>query len=231
MPVPVLLGFTAAMALIVLASNVLVQFPVSGSIGPLALSDLLTWGAFSYPFAFLVTDLANRAHGPAFARVVVYAGFAAAVISSIVIPPLLFNFGLTGFEPMAERMPRIALASGFAFLAGQLLDVTVFNALRRASWWKAPALASLAGSAADSVMFFSLAFAGAFVFLGPLDDFAAQQAPFLGVFATDTPRWVSWALGDFGVKLLIAAVALVPYRILMDRLGVWDAAAPVVSKR
>lgn len=214
-------AFIAVMAAIVLLSNILVQFPMQGMVGGIALADILTWGAFTYPFAFLVTDLANRAHGPAFARRVVYAGFAIAVASSIVLPPLLKGLGLVEFAPALERLPRIALASGIAFLAGQLLDVTVFNALRRASWWRAPALASLAGSLADTALFFSLAFAAAFAVLGPLDEFASQAAPFLGI-GSEAPRWLSWAAGDLAVKLLIAAVALVPYRLLMDRLGVWQ---------
>ncbi|MCU0830092.1 MAG: queuosine precursor transporter [Rhizobiaceae bacterium] len=222
---PPFAAFAAMMAFIVLASNLLVQFPVQGTVGGFALADLLTWGAFTYPFAFLVTDLANRAHGPAFARKVVFAGFAIAIVSSVVLPPALQGLALIEFAPAIERLPRIALASGLAFLAGQLLDVAVFNRLRRSSWWKAPALASLAGSAADTALFFSLAFAAAFTVLGPLDPFASEAAPLLGVAATEAPRWMSWALGDFAVKLLIAAIALLPYRLLMDRLGVWNGAA------
>lgn len=218
---PGLSPFIAAMALIVLVSNILVQFPVQGMVGGVALADLLTWGAFTYPFAFLVTDLANRAHGPAFARRVVFAGFGIAVASSIVLPPLLKAAGMVEFAPALERLPRIALASGIAFLAGQLLDVTVFNALRRASWWRAPVLASAAGSVVDTAVFFSLAFAAAFALLGPGDAFASGLAPFFGVAAFEAPRWVSWAAGDLAVKLAIAAVALVPYRLMMDRMGVW----------
>ncbi len=217
--------FVAAMAVVVLASNILVQFPVAGSIGGFALADLLTWGAFTYPFAFLVTDLANRAHGPAAARRVVYAGFAVAIVCSLVIPPLLYASGLIDFETPAGRLPRIAMASGAAYLCGQLLDVTIFNRLRRSSWWRAPAFASLAGSAVDTAIFFTLAFAGAFVLIGPGDEFASEAAPILGVLGAEAPRWMSWAMGDFAVKLLIAAVALVPYRVLMDRLGVWGRAA------
>jgi uncharacterized integral membrane protein (TIGR00697 family) len=137
------------------------------------------------------------------------------------LPSLLLRLELVAFAPAIERLPRIALASGIAFLAGQLLDVTVFNALRRASWWRAPMVASLAGSLADTALFFTLAFAAAFTVLGPLDGFASEAAPLLAVLTFDVPRWVSWALGDLCVKLLIAAVALVPYRLLMDRLGVW----------
>jgi queuosine precursor transporter len=215
--------FIIAMTLTVLISNILVQFPVSGDLFGIALADILTWGAFTYPLAFLVTDLANRAYGPHFARRIVFAGCATALIAAVAVPPLLFAAGLTGFEPIAERLPRIAIASGIAFLVGQLLDVTVFNTMRRASWWKAPALASLVGSAADTLIFFALAFAAAFVVLGPQDPFASEAAPLLGAFAMEAPRWLSWAIGDFAVKLMIAAVALLPYRLLMDRLGVWNA--------
>ena len=123
--------FVAAMAIVVAASNVLVQFPVQGTLGSLALADILPWGAFTYPFAFLVTDLANRRHGPAVARRVVLAGFAVAIACSIVFPPLLFRLGLIEFETTAGRLVRIAVASGAAFLAAQLLDITVFNRLRR----------------------------------------------------------------------------------------------------
>lgn len=207
----------AAMTLIVLASNILVQFPVSGNIGTLALGDILTWGAFTYPFAFLVTDLTNRRFGPRVARRIVYAGFAVAILASIVAPPLLFSYGLLEYPTAGDRLVRIALASGAAFLMAQLLDIAVFNRLRQQNWWKAPAFASIAGSVIDTLSFFSLAFAPAFLLLGPTDAFSLEPAPLLGVFAVEAPRWISWALGDLTVKLLIAAFALVPYRIIMQR--------------
>ena len=130
---PRYLPFVAAMALVVVASNILVQFPVQGSVGGLSLADILTWGAFTYPFAFLVTDLANRRYGPAVARRIVFVGFMLAVVCSILVPPLLFRYGLIEFETAADRLVRIAIASGSAFLSAQLLDVTVFNWLRRQS--------------------------------------------------------------------------------------------------
>mgnify|MGYP003382195486 CR=1 FL=1 len=213
--------YAAAMALVVLASNVLVQFPVSGSVGGVALADILTWGAFTYPLSFLVTDLANRAHGPAFARSVVFTGFGLAIASSLIIPPLLFKAGLTAFELDIARLARIAIASGVAFLTGQLLDVTLFNRLRQMSWWRAPLLATLAGSIADTAVFFTLAFAAFITFIGPADGFALESAPFLGGFGFDAPRWASWAAGDLAVKLIIAALALAPYRMLMNRYAVW----------
>ena len=211
------LPFVLAMTLIVVASNILVQFPVQGRIGGLALSDVLTWGAFSYPFAFLVTDLANRRYGPSAARRVVFVGFMAAVFCSILFPPLLFRAGLIEFETTAGRLVRIAVASGSAFLIGQLLDVTVFNRLRRRSWWRAPVMGSLAGSVLDTAIFFSIAFASAFAFVGPDDPFALEPAPIFGVLTIEAARWMSWALGDLTVKLLIAVFALIPYRLIAAR--------------
>jgi uncharacterized integral membrane protein (TIGR00697 family) len=211
------LPFVAAMALVVVASNVLVQFPVQGTVGGLSLANVLTWGAFTYPFAFLVTDLANRRHGPKLARRIVFVGFMTAVVCSILIPPLLFRFGLIEFETAAGRLVRIAIASGAAFLIAQLLDVTVFNWLRRQTWWRAPIFGTLAGSVVDTAIFFSVAFAAAFAFVGPDDAFALEAAPLFGVLATEAPRWVSWALGDLAVKLIIAVFALIPYRLIAAR--------------
>jgi uncharacterized integral membrane protein (TIGR00697 family) len=209
--------FVAAMAIIVVASNVLVQFPVDGQLGALALADILTWGAFTYPFAFLVTDLANRRYGPAAARQIVFVGFMLAVVCSIVAPPLLFEYGVIEFETAADRLVRIAVASGSAFLAAQLLDVTVFNRLRQRSWWRAPVFGSLAGSVLDTAIFFSVAFAAGFAFIGPDDAFALENAPLLGILPVETARWMSWAAGDLTVKLLIAVFALIPYRLIAAR--------------
>jgi uncharacterized PurR-regulated membrane protein YhhQ (DUF165 family) len=166
-PNGILVLAVVAMVLVVAASNVAVQHPFT----PFGLQDVLTWGAFTYPFAFLVTDLTNRWAGPVAARRVVYAGFALGVVLSALL---------------AE--PRIAAASGAAFLAGQLLDITVFNRMRQASWWKAPLASSALGSAVDTGLFFGLAFAG-----------------------TDVP-WHSLALGDLAVKLTYALVLLAPFR-------------------
>ncbi|ADZ68774.1 Hypothetical transmembrane protein [Polymorphum gilvum SL003B-26A1] len=189
----------AAMAIVVVASNFLVQFPVPGSLGPVSLTDLLTFGAFTYPAAFLVTDLTNRRFGPAAARRVVVAGFVLAVALSVWL-----------------ATPRIAIASGTAFLVAQMLDVTVFDRLRRAAWWKAPFVSSLLGSVIDTLLFFSLAFSAAAAgVLGFDDAFAVEAAPLLGAFAPEVPRWISWALGDFCVKILVATALLAPYRVLL----------------
>ncbi|KKX27825.1 queuosine precursor transporter [Rhizobium sp. LC145] len=191
--------YAALMTAVVVASNFLVQFPLSGSFLGIQLGDLLTWGAFTYPVAFLVTDLTNRQFGPAIARRVVFAGFVAGVILSF-----------------WTAMPRIAVASGTAFLIGQLLDISVFNRLRRQTWWHAPLAGSVLGSIMDTALFFSLAFASFFVFIGPNDEFAIEWAPVLGIFATEAPRWISWALGDLGVKILAGVVLLMPYGALMS---------------
>ncbi|RWX74408.1 VUT family protein [Neorhizobium lilium] len=193
------LVYALLMSAVVVASNFLVQFPLTGTLWGISLSDLLTWGAFTYPVAFLITDLTNRQFGPAIARRVVFVGFVVGVALS-------FWFSA----------PRIAIASGTAFLIGQLLDISVFNELRRKAWWKAPLAASLVGTIIDTALFFSLAFAPVFAFIGANDDFAIGQAPILGVLATEAPRWVSWALGDLAVKIVVGIVLLLPYGALMN---------------
>ena len=198
MKLKVLTGLIAAMVIIVAASNYLVQIPLPVHLGPVNLADILTFGAFTYPAAFLVTDLTNRVYGPAKARLVIAAGFAIAVVLSVLL-----------------STPRIAMASGSAFLVAQLLDVFVFDKLRRRIWWQAPLTSSFLGSLLDTAIFFSLAFAPAFSILGPDVDFALGQAPLLAVFADlEAPRWVSWALGDFIVKMAMALIMLIPYGIL-----------------
>lgn len=159
------IAFAAAMVLIVVSSNILVQYP---------LNDWLTWGAITYPFSFLVVDLANRYHGPRMARRIVYVGFVVALLLSAWL-----------------ATPRIAVASGTAFLCAELLDVTIFNRLRRHAWWKPPLVSTLFASVVDTAIFFTLAFAG-----------------------TEMP-WVTLALGDLGVKLAVALFALVPFRVAL----------------
>ena len=193
--------YVLLMTAVVVASNVLVQYPLSGALLGINLGDLLTYGAFTYPVAFLITDLTNRQCGPRIARRVVAAGFLVAVA---------FSF--------AVASPRIAIASGSAFLFGQLLDISIFNRLRRQSWWRAPLIASLVGSVLDTAIFFSFAFAPVFSVFGPNDAFAIEWAPMLGVLAAEAPRWISWALGDFSVKVLVGFVMLLPYGALMSKL-------------
>ena len=133
------------------------------------------------------------------------------------MPPLLFRYGYIPYETAANRLVRIAVASGAAFLTAQLLDVTVFNWLRRQSWWRAPVFGSLAGSVVDTAIFFGIAFSAAFTFVGPSDAFALESAPMLGFLPIETARWISWAVGDLTVKLLIAVFALIPYRLIAAR--------------
>ncbi len=193
------LAYSLLMTAVVVASNFLVQFPLQGTLAGINLADLLTFGAFTYPVAFLVTDLTNRQFGPTAARKVVFVGFIAGVVLSILL-----------------ATPRIAVASGSAFLVGQLLDISVFNRLRRLAWWKAPLMGSVLGSVLDTVIFFSLSFAPIFGFIGPNDDFAIAAAPILGVMSAEAPRWISWAIADFSVKMLIGVVMLLPYGALMS---------------
>ncbi|MEM1366154.1 MAG: queuosine precursor transporter [Pseudomonadota bacterium] len=220
-----LIAFILAMAVVVVCSNVLVNFPVMVEVGSVNLGDLLTWGAFTYPAAFLITDLTNRRFGPSKARRVVFVGFALAVVCSIIVPQLLFNMGLFPFEMSTSRLARIAVASGTAFLLAQLLDVLIFDRLRRGEWWKPPLVSSLIGSTLDTVLFFTIAFAAGFVFLGENDGFALENAPFLAISATEAPRWMSWAIGDLGVKILMGLVMLIPYSVLRNVIAPKDAVA------
>lgn len=192
------LPFVAAMAVIVAVSNVLVQYPFEH----FGLGEILTWGAFTYPVAFLVNDLTNRRFGAGAARRVVLAGFVIAVALSVWL-----------------ATPRIAIASGSAFLAAQLLDTVVFDRLRGQAWWQAPFVSTLIGSALDTVLFFGLAFSGTFAgidaFFGMEDGSLAFAVPFL---AGEAPLWVSLAIGDFGVKILIGIAMLAPYGALLSAL-------------
>jgi uncharacterized PurR-regulated membrane protein YhhQ (DUF165 family) len=182
----------------------LVQYPLDVRLGGLDLGDILTWGAFTYPFAFLVSDLTNRTEGPRRARLVVYVGFVVGLTLSAVL-----------------ATPRIALASGTAFLVGQLLDIAVFSRLRNRAWVLPPLIGTLCGSLLDTAVFFSLAFAPATLLLDTLsgrpDGSLGMPAPWLGMGA-DVPLWLSLASGDFAVKLAAALVLLVPYRALIGRL-------------
>ena len=192
-----------AMAAIVVASNILVQF-LYGS--------WLTWGAFTYPLAFLVTDIMNRVYGTAAARRVVLVGFVVGIICSLIGTQIMGEFG-----PLVTV--RIAVASGIAFLVAQMIDVGIFTALRNRAWWKAPLASTLIGSSIDTVIFFSLAFSGAFSFVHPTTDvsWSAEVLPVLG-FGPAAPLWVSLAVADWSVKLVIALLALVPFRIITARL-------------
>jgi uncharacterized integral membrane protein (TIGR00697 family) len=193
-----------AMAIIVVASNILVQH----RFGP-----WLTWGAFTYPFAFLVTDLTNRFYGAPAARRVVWAGFATGVVCSLIGTQITGDFG-----PLVTL--RVALASGTAFLAAQMLDVAVFDRMRTGAWWKPPLVSTLLGSSLDTALFFSIAFSATLSFIEPANDlsWAGQVLPLLGV-GPAAPLWVSLAMADWLVKLALALVALVPFRLIAARLS------------
>ena len=197
-----LLPGVIAMAIIVVASNILVQYPIG---------QWLTWGAFTYPFAFLVSELVNRFQGPKAARRVVYAGFAVGLICSVIGTQIIGEFG-----PLVTL--RVAIGSGAAFLIGQLLDVTVFDKLRRSAWWRAPFLGSFFGSSVDTVLFFTLAFSSAFIWLDPASDvsWAAAQVPLLG-FGPEVPLWVSLGAADFCVKVAVDLIALIPFRLAIAK--------------
>ena len=187
------LAALAAMTLVVLASNILVQHPVAFG----GLQDYLTWGAFSYPVAFLVTDLSNRRFGPGGARRVVYAGFVLAVLLSMVL-----------------ATPRIAIASGAAFLTAQLLDIAIFGRLRGRAWWLPPFASSVVSSALDTAVFFSLAFyCGALPGLGLT---ISDALGFAGIADSCVSLpWTSLAAADYLVKLALAALSIAPYGALL----------------
>ncbi|MCT4331404.1 queuosine precursor transporter [Paracoccus sp. YLB-12] len=184
-----------AMAAIVVASNILVQFVIG---------DWLTWGAFTYPFAFLVTDVMNRVYGAGSARRVVFAGFIVGVVCSLIA---------AGFD---KSTLRIAIGSGTAFLCAQLLDVKLFDLLRERRWWVAPLVSTLVGSAVDTALFFGIAFSAAL----PVDantGWANEAVPLLG-HGPVTALWVSLAVADWMVKLGLALLALVPFRMIIRNL-------------
>ncbi|MCX7558099.1 queuosine precursor transporter [Sulfitobacter sp. F26204] len=192
-----------AMATIVVASNILVQF---------LYGQWLTLGAFTYPLAFLVTDVMNRVYGAAAARRVVLAGFLAGLVCSLIGTQITGAFG-----PLVTW--RIAIASGLAFLVAQLVDIGIFAALRGGSWWRAPLVSTLIGSLIDTMLFFSIAFSASFSFIHRATDvsWAAETLPLLGTGPV-APLWVSLAVADWAVKLSIAILALIPFRLITTRL-------------
>jgi len=167
------------MGVVVLASNYLVQFPVNYY----GLGEFLTYGAFSYPIAFLITDLANRSYGKIVARKIVYIGFVIGIIFT-----LLFS---TNFADLISI--RIAIGSGTAFLVAQLIDVQIFDNLRKKEWYIAPLISSIIGSSIDTFLFFSISF-----------------------YATEVP-WITLLLGDLFIKILVALMMLIPFRLLLKK--------------
>ena len=189
-----------AMAAVVVASNILVQH---------LFGNWLTWGAFTYPIAFLVTDIMNRVYGVSAARKVVLAGFLVGIGCSFVGTQIIGEFG-----PLVTL--RIAIGSGIAFLMAQLIDVAVFNRLREGAWWRAPLASTLIGSSIDTAFFFTISFSASLIFLEPANDvsWAAEVVPMLG-FGPMLPLWVSLAVADWLVKLSLALVALLPFRLFV----------------
>lgn len=195
----ILLPFIFAMVAVVVISNILVQYPFQ----PFGLGEILTWGAFTYPFAFLVNDLTNRRFGKLAARRVVAAGFIIAL----------------GFSVWLAS-PRIAIASGSAFLVAQLIDIRIFDNLRNQQWWRAPLLSTFIGSGVDTILFFGIAFAPVFAELDTGLGLADGSLGFpASVFGIAMPLYASLAIGDFLVKLLIGIVALVPYAGFLKLFG------------
>ncbi|MFC4214507.1 queuosine precursor transporter [Pseudophaeobacter arcticus] len=192
-----------AMAAVVVASNILVQF---------LFGQWLTWGAFTYPVAFLITDVTNRVYGTGPARRVVFAGFVVGVICSLIGTQIMGEFG-----PLVTL--RIALGSGLAFLTAQLLDVSIFAALRSGKWWRAPLASTLVGSSVDTALFFSIAFSGALTWIDPGNDvsWASEMLPLLGIGPL-APLWASLAVADWMVKLALALLALLPFRMIVSHL-------------
>ena len=193
-----------AMAAVVVASNILVQF---------LFGQWLTWGAFTYPIAFLVTDVMNRVYGKSAARRVVVMGFAMGVACSLIGTQIMGEFG-----PLVTL--RIAIGSGLAFLTAQLLDVAIFDRLRGGAWWRAPLASTVVGSTVDTAIFFTIAFSGALSFVEPGNDvsWAAEALPLLGLGPV-APLWVSLAFADWGVKLGLALIALIPFRLIVRSLA------------
>ncbi|MEJ6393075.1 queuosine precursor transporter [Gymnodinialimonas sp. 2305UL16-5] len=191
-----------AMATVVVASNILVQF---------LFGQWLTWGAFTYPLAFLVTDVMNRVYGVQAARRVVFIGFLVGIACSLIGTQIVGEFG-----PLVTL--RIALGSGIAFLTAQLLDVAIFDRLRNGGWWQAPVISSIIGSSVDTALFFFIAFSGTLASVLPGDvAWANEILPILGA-GPEAPLWVSLAIADWGVKLALALIALIPFRLVTRRL-------------
>lgn len=193
-----------AMAAIVVASNILVQH---------LFGQWLTWGAFTYPFAFLVTDLTNRLQGARAARIVVAAGFVVGIACSLIGSQIMGEYG-----PLVSF--RVALGSGLAFLAAQMTDITIFNRLRRMGWWKAPLVSTLIGASLDTAIFFTVAFAASLSWLEPANDvaWANEMLPLLGT-GPMAPLWVSLGTADWLVKLALAIIALIPFRAVVTKLS------------
>ncbi len=186
------------MSAVVILSNVLVQF---------YLGAFLTYGAFTYPIAFLVNDVVNKLEGPKRARKVILWGFVVGVFCSLIGSQIEGEFG-----PLVTL--RIAIGSGLAFLIAHLSDTYIFHFFRKLKWWVPPLVSSTIGSALDTFIFFSVAFSLTFVFIEPQNDvaWANEVSALLNFFPIDTPFWISMAIADFMVKIFLASLFLIPFR-------------------
>ena len=173
-----LLLLSVLMGVVVLSSNYLVQFPIKYY----NLENILTYGAFTYPIAFLITDLANRSYGKLVAKKIVYIGFVIGITFTL--------FFSTNFSDLISV--RIAIGSGTAFMVAQLLDIKIFDRLRKKQWFVAPLTSSFIGSIVDTFLFFSISFYGTGI------------------------AWVTLSLGDLAVKVLVALIMLIPFRLLLS---------------
>ena len=193
-----------AMAIIVVASNILVNHP---------LGAYLTYGALTYPLSFLVNDITNRLQGVGAARRVVLVGFVVGLICSVIGTQIIGEFG-----PLVTL--RVAIGSGTAFLVGQLMDITIFDRLRKSAWWRAPLVSTLVGSTIDSAIFFTIAFAATLTFLEPgnVPGWAAEPTALLGIGPV-APLWASLAVADWCVKFAIAVFGLLPFRLLVAKMA------------
>ncbi len=186
------------MAAVVILSNVLVQF---------YLGAFLTYGAFTYPIAFLINDVVNKLEGPKRARQVILWGFVVGVFCSLIGSQIEGEFG-----PLVTL--RIAIGSGLAFLTAHLSDIYIFHFFRKLKWWVPPMVSSTIGSALDTFIFFSVAFSLTFVFIEPQNDvaWANEASALLNFFPIEAPFWISMAIADFTVKIFLASLFLIPFR-------------------
>lgn len=192
-----------AMAAVVVASNILVQF---------LFGQWLTWGAFTYPLAFFVNEVVNRVQGLAAARRVVFWGLITGILCSFIGTQITGEFG-----PLVTL--RVAVGSAVAFLCGQLLDATIFDRMRHQAWWRPPFVSSLLASSLDTLLFFSIAFSAWFVVMEPANDvsWANEMLPLLG-HGPVVPLWVSLGLADWFVKVALSLIVLMPFRAIVRHL-------------
>jgi len=194
-----------AMTLIVVASNILVQY--------ILFDGWLTWGALTYPLAFLTTDVMNKIYGPSAARKVILAGFITGIVCSLIGTQIINDFG-----PLVTL--RIAIASGLGFLTAQIIDLAIFEKFRSSAWWKAPLISSVIGSFVDTAIFFTIAFSSNLSWIEPSNDVSwANELRALFGFGPLLPYWVGLGLADYGVKLGLALLALIPFNLLVKQVN------------